>query len=83
MQDLLDHEFFAENIKIEVVPVPEPAETQSSTPTSLLTMRMDVPKQDTSKKNGQESIEFPYDLREDVPEDVVREMVSGVRQYRV
>lgn len=78
MQDLLNHEFFVDNIKIEQIPAPEPSEKQSATPTPVLTMRMDVPKQDTTKKNGQQSvIEFTYHMEEDVPEDVVSEMVSS------
>ncbi len=55
----------------------EPADGQSTEPSSLLTMRMDVPNQDANKKNGQESIEFPYDLTNDVPEDVVTDMVRS------
>ena len=73
VSDLLNHEYFSENLKIEMVPGSEPADTQPAEP--LLTMRMDVPNQESSKKNGQESIEFPYDLTKDVPEDVVGEMV--------
>ncbi len=75
--DLLNHEYFSENIKIEMVPV----DIQSTEPTSLRTMRMDVPNQDTNKKNGQESIEFPYDLTKDIPEDVVHEMVCFAYAY--
>ncbi len=73
--DLLNHEYFSENIKIEVVLGSEQADVQSTESSSLRTMRMEVPNQYSNKKNGQESIEFQYDLNNDVPEHVVRDMV--------
>lgn len=39
-------------------------------------MRVEVPHKE-SKKSGQESIEFPYDLMTDEPDEVVGEMVRG------
>ena len=64
---LLNHEFFAEGVKFEVIPQPED--------TTQFKMRMEVPGRE-NKKNGQESIEFAYNLETDVPEEVVGEMVS-------
>ena len=39
--------------------------------------RMEVPNRE-NRKNGQESIEFSYNLETDVPENVVDEMVSSL-----
>lgn len=38
-------------------------------------MRVEVPRKDESKQNGQEAVEFTYNLVTDKPEDVVGEMV--------
>ena len=67
---LLNHEFFAEGVKIEVL---KGAENEDS---SILTLRMELPKE-TSKKNNQESIEFIYAVDKDSPEVVVARMVSS------
>ena len=40
-----------------------------------LLLRMEVPNKE-NKKNGQESIEFTYNIRTDEPDEVVGEMVS-------
>lgn len=66
---LLNHEFFVEGVKIELLPQPG-GETSP-----LLHLRMEVPIKETSKKNNQESIEFTYNIDKDVPEVVVAKMV--------
>ena len=66
VEKLLDHEFFAEgDVKVEVM--------QEPTADSIM-FRLVVPGKD-NQKNGQESIEFSYNLQTDVPENVVDEMV--------
>lgn len=73
VKDLLDHEFFAENVKFELL---EEEESEGSAENHILTMRMEVPTKETPKTNkGQESIEFVYDLQKDDPAEVVKEMV--------
>ncbi len=67
VKDLLNHEFFAEGVKVEVIQQPENH--------NQIKMRMEVPSKEV-KKNGHESIEFAYNLMIDEPEDVVGEMVS-------
>ena len=42
---------------------------------AALMLRMEVPNKE-NKKNGQESIEFTYNINTDVPDEVVGEMVS-------
>ena len=44
-------------------------------------MRVEMPNKE-SKKSGQESIEFPYDLMTDEPDEVVGEMVRGCGEWR-
>ena len=64
VEKLLDHEFFAEgDVKVEVM--------QEPTADSIM-FRLVVPGKD-NQKNGQESIEFSYNLQTDVPENVVDE----------
>ena len=71
VRQLLDHEFFAEgDVKVEVMP--ETAEQIDN-----IMFRMEVPNRE-NRKNGQESIEFSYNLETDVPENVVDEMVSSL-----
>jgi serine/threonine protein kinase len=72
IQQLVDHEFFAEgDVKVEILQEPT-SETES------IMFRLVVPGKD-NQKNGQESVEFSYDLRTDVPENVIDEMVkSGI-----
>ena len=67
---LLSHEFFAEGVKIEAL---KGVDGEGS---SVLTLRMEVPTKETSRKNNQESIEFVYDVAKDTPEGVVGKMVS-------
>lgn len=70
VKDLLNHEFFVEGVKMEVVP--------HSGDSAELLLRMEVPNKE-NKKNGQESIEFTYNIRTDEPDEVVGEMVkSGI-----
>lgn len=69
---LLNHEFFAEGVKIEALSQ-QGDETEDS---PLLHLRMEVPTKEVSRKNNQESIEFTYDLDKDQPEVVVGKMVS-------
>ena len=49
--------------------------TQSEESPDKLMIRMMV-HGETKKKNGEEAIEFPYDLKRDNVEEVVGEMVS-------
>ena len=72
---LLNHEFFAEGVKIEALSH-QGDETEDS---PLLHLRMEVPTKEVSRKNNQESIEFTYDLDKDQPEVVISKMVSLVR----
>ena len=65
IKDLLAHEFFAEGVKVDVL---------SEDRSQLLSMRMEVPSKE-GKKNGQESIEFQYDLVKNQPEQIVEDMV--------
>ena len=51
------------------------AVTQSDESTDKLLIRMKV-HGEMKKKNGEEAIEFPYDLKRDNVEEVVAEMVS-------
>jgi hypothetical protein len=77
VKSLLDHEFFAENVKFEILDVDESG-VGSEDP--ILNMRMELPtKELTAPKTnkGQESIEFVYDLHKDDPAEVVNEMVSS------
>ena len=78
VKDLLDHEFFAENVKFELL---ESGENEGSTEQHILTMRMEVPTKETPKTNKggqmQESIEFVYDLHKDDPAEIVNEMVRA------
>ena len=71
MKMLLNHEFFAEGVKIEALPK-HPGEAEDS---PILNLRIIVPTKETSKKNNQESIEFSYDISKDTPEVVVGKMV--------
>ena len=69
VKNLLQHEFFVEElVTVELL-------TQPEEPTDKLTMRMKV--QGQVKKNGEEAIEFVYDLKTEKAEEVVGEMVSG------
>ncbi len=52
---------------MEVIPEPKDA--------TRLKLRMEVPSKD-NRSNGQESIEFAYNLGADEPEKIVGEMVS-------
>lgn len=75
VKDLLDHEFFAENVKFELL---DEDDKEGSAENHILTMRMEVPTKETPKTNkGQESIEFVYDLHKDDPAEVVKEMVQS------
>ena len=53
------------------------AVTHSDESPDKLLIRMKV-HGEMKKKNGEEAIEFPYDLKRDNVEEVVAEMVSGV-----
>ena len=78
VKTLLDHEFFAENVKFEVLDTDE-NEVGGGSEDPILNMRMELPtKELTAPKTnkGQESIEFVYDLHKDDPAEVVNEMVS-------
>ena len=72
---LLNHEFFAEGIKIEAMPQ-QGGETDDL---PILHLRMVVPTKETSKKNNQESIEFTYDVDKDAPDVVIARMVREGR----
>lgn len=79
MKNLLDHEFFAENVKFEVLEADENEGGGGGLEDPILNMRMELPtKELTAPKTnkGQESIEFVYDLHKDDPAEVVNEMVS-------
>ncbi len=69
---LLNHEFFAEGVKIETISKQD-GEVEDY---PILHLRMEVPTKEISKKNNQESIEFSYDIHKDQPEVVVGKMVS-------
>ncbi len=69
---LLNHEFFAEGVKIEALP----QQGEESDDSTLLHLRLEVPIKESSKKNNQESIEFMFDISKDQPEVVVDMMVS-------
>ena len=72
VKDLLQHAFFAEDgMNVDV--------TQSEESPDKLTIRMMV-HGEGKKKNGEEAIEFPYDLKTDIVEEVVGEMVSWGRE---
>ena len=80
MKDLLDHEFFAENVKFEILDTDENEGGGGGSEDPILNMRMELPtKELTAPKTnkGQESIEFVYDLHKDDPAEVVNEMVSN------
>ena len=77
VKKLLNHEFFAEGVKIESIPSEGSDENEEDSP--ILHLRIFVPTKETSKKNNQESIEFSYDLDKDQPEVVVRKMVSSIK----
>ena len=68
MKDLLNHEFFAEGVKVEVVP-------KNLEGDSTVVMVVEVPRKE-SKQNGLETVEFTYNLVTDQPDEVVGEMVS-------
>lgn len=70
---LLNHEFFAEGVKIESLP----QQGEESEHSNILHLRLEVPIKEPSKhKNNQESIEFMFDIAKDQPEVVVDMMVS-------
>ena len=74
VKNLLDHEFFAEIVKFELL---DEDEKEGSIENHILTMRMEVPTKETPKTNKvQESIEFVYDLQKDDPAEIVKEMVN-------
>lgn len=52
---------------------------KETTPDSIL-FRLVVPGKD-NQKNGEESIEFSYNLQTDVPENVVDEMVCYLNSH--
>ena len=68
VKDVLQHEFFAEEGVIVDV-------THSEESPDKLVIRMKV-QGETKKKNGEEAIEFPYDLKRDDVEEIVGEMVG-------
>ena len=68
---LLNHEFFAEGVKIEALP----QQGEESDDSTILHLRLEVPIKESSKKNNQESIEFIFDISKDQPEVVVDMMV--------
>ena len=79
VKNLLDHEFFAENVKFELLEADENEGGGGGLEDPILNMRMELPtKELTAPKTnkGQESIEFVYDLHKDDPAEVVNEMVS-------
>ena len=76
MKDLLQHQFFAEEIAMSV------DVTQVDDSSDKLLIRMKV-HGEMKKKNGEEAIEFPYDLKTDKVEEVVGEMVSGLEEEEV
>ena len=67
----MNHEFFAEGVKLEVIP----PQVDAADSTKYV-MRMEVPNKDVRKHGQQESIEFQYDIATDIPDQVVGEMVS-------
>lgn len=74
VKDLVNHEFFAEGVKLEVIP----PQVDAADSTKYV-MRMEVPNKDVRKHGQQESIEFQYDIATDIPDQVVGEMVkSGI-----
>lgn len=84
VKDLLDHEFFAENVKFEILDADENEGGGGGSEDPILNMRMELPtKELTAPKTnkGQESIEFVYDLHKDDPAEVVNEMVSSCDRY--
>ena len=56
--------------------------TQVDDSSDKLLIRMKV-HGEMKKKNGEEAIEFPYDLKTDKVEEVVGEMVSGLEEEEV
>lgn len=79
VKHLLDHEFFAENVKFELL---DAEKNEAGSENTILTMRMELPTKETPKSNkGQESIEFIYDLHKDDPAEVVKEMVRSTQSY--
>ena len=75
VKQLLDHEFFAEgDVKVEVISKSDEGVKEVSKNENIM-FRMEVPNHE-NKKNGQESVEFSYNLHSDMPEHVVEEMVS-------
>ena len=73
VKDLLQHQFFAEEMAMSV------DVTQVDESSDKLLIRMKV-HGEMKKKNGEEAIEFPYDLKTDKVEEVVGEMVSGLEE---
>lgn len=69
VKDLIQHEFFAEESAMTV------NVTQSNESPDKLLIRMKV-HGEMKKKNGEEAIEFAYDLKRDNVEEVVGDMVS-------
>ena len=80
VKQLLDHEFFAEgDVKVEVISKSDEGVKEVSKKENIM-FRMEVPNHE-NKKNGQESVEFSYNLHSDMPEYVVEEMVSETILY--
>ena len=71
VKDLLNHEFFADTVRVEMVDDVEEDSVQ-------VRMRLEVPGNREVPKNSQQAIEFDYNIENDDPEAVVEEMVSGV-----
>lgn len=72
VKQVLNHAFFLEPeglVKVEL--------NAGSGPEGVLSMRMEVSNKE-NKSKGHETVEFSYNLNEDVPETVAQEMVCPV-----
>ena len=78
MKDLLQHDFFVEDLGLKVETVNQDQDPgQDSSHMIQLRLRVVDPKKRKTQHKENEAVQFDYNMDKDNPEDVAIEMVRG------
>lgn len=80
IKELLDHEFFAEDLGLKLEIVDRDAAVKSNSSKILFRLRVTDPNKRTKRYKENEAVQFEYDLQIDNAKEIAADMVSRVEQ---
>lgn len=82
IKELLDHEFFAEDLGLKLEIVNRDAAVKSNSSKILFRLRVTDPNKRTKRYKENEAVQFEYDLKIDNAKEIAADMVSRIEQNK-